>query len=307
MVLNKKGFLFTGIAILLLSLFLASYTFYEDVQERKSIKKRIETMNSFLFSIEEDLERQLYVAGFRSIFIMEKEIIETGSYVDNINARTEELFFNGTYNNNYQEIMEGVTFSDIENSINLKAQKISSSINLSNPKISISQSDPWNVRFSLNLSLLFQDKAGLASWNKTLEIVSFVPVEGFEDPLYTIKTNGLVISNITKSNFSQFASGNDVSNLSVHSTNMYYISHNDAPSFLDKLEGNLAADSNGIESLVNLQKLSQQGLSISTKSVVDYIYFSSNNPAYSSINGMPSWFKLDSSHLSVYNVSHLAS
>src|SRR3989344_2922571 len=131
MVLNRKGFFFTGIAILLLSLFLASYTFYDDVQERKSVQKRIETMNNFLFSIEKDLERQLYVAGFRSMFIMENEIIETGNYVNNINARTEELFFNGTYNNNYQEIMEGATFNYIQNSINLKAEKISSSINLS--------------------------------------------------------------------------------------------------------------------------------------------------------------------------------
>src|SRR3989344_2601743 len=108
MVLNRKGFFFTGIAILLLSLFLASYTFYEDVQERKSVQKRVETMNSFLFSIEKDLERQLYVAGFRSILTMENKIVETGNYVNNANIKTEELFFNGTYNDESQEIMQGI-------------------------------------------------------------------------------------------------------------------------------------------------------------------------------------------------------
>ena len=73
--MNKKGFFFTGIAILLLSLFLASYTFYDDVQDRKSVQKRVETMNSFMFSIEKDLERQVYVSGFRTILVMEKEIV----------------------------------------------------------------------------------------------------------------------------------------------------------------------------------------------------------------------------------------
>ena len=99
----------------------------------------------------------------------------------------------------------------------------------------------------------------------------------------------------------------DVSNLQKHVDNSLYINSSLAPSFLDRLQGKLSANANGIESLVNLQKLSNQGLSISSKSVVDYIYFSSNNPSSYNINGMYNWFRLDNDHLDIYKVRNLTS
>ena len=65
----------------------------------------------------------------------------------------------------------------------------------------------------------------------------------------------------------------------------------------------MSANVNGIESLVNLQKLSSQGLQVQDKSVIDHIYFSSSNPSKQHILGMPSWFKLDDSHLAAYQAS----
>lgn len=305
MMKDKRGIFFTILVILIFSLFLVSFTFYSGIKERKTTQKRVESMNSFLLSAEEDLPRKLFVSGFRSVFLIESEIVETGAYASDLNGKFQEIFFNGTLNQEPQELMLGATYPEIAQSIQEKADKINVNLTFANPSLSVSQKDPWNIEFSLALYLTMQDKGGLASWNKTETIIALVSVENFEDPLYLIGTNGLVVNKIAKTPFLTFVSGNDIANLSMHSQNSYYTAHSDAPSFLNRLQGLTTRDLNGIESLVNLQKLSQSGVNVKDKTVVDYIYFSTDNPTACNVlpAGMPSWFKLDSDHLSLYNVT----
>ena len=99
--------------------------------------------------------------------------------------------------------------------------------------------------------------------------------------------------------------GSNIANLSMQSTNSYYLASTSAPSFLDRMQGMNAPNLYGIESLVNLAELSSQSIQIKDKSVVDYIYFSNSNPTACNVipAGMPSWFKLDSDHLAAYQVS----
>ena len=122
----------------------------------------------------------------------------------------------------------------------------------------------------------------------------------FKSPFFLIHSFG------KETIYEDFVQGTDVSNLLSHTENSYYIASSSAPSFLDRLEGKLEADENGIESLVYLPELSLQGIPVKDKSIVDYIYFSDSNPISYHIQGMPNWFKLDSEHLSIYQVSGLA-
>ena len=107
--------------------------------------------------------------------------------------------------------------------------------------------------------------------------------------------------------FLSLLSGTDIFNLTGHALNSYYLASTSGPSFLNRLQGISSGNDNGIESLVNLQELSQQGIVVKEKSVVDYIYFLSVNEAScnDAPSGMPSWFRLDSEdgHLSTYQVS----
>jgi hypothetical protein len=146
---NKKAMIFTLLAIALIALFLASYGFYTISKDRKSINKRIDTMNNFVYSIEQDLPRKLFISGFRIIFLFEKKIIESGDYITNLNSTFEELFYNGTIYQEHQELMEGTTFSGIISSINEKAREINVNVNLLNPNVTITQEDPWNVKITL--------------------------------------------------------------------------------------------------------------------------------------------------------------
>ena len=303
---NKKAMFFTILAIAMLSFFLVSYTLYSVVKERKSIQKRVSSMDSFLFSLEENLEREIYTFGFRDIFLAEEKIASTGSYIENFQNFTEEAFFNGTLDSQNSEILEGVNYNDLVERINEKAGKINAEVFLSEPEISVYQEDPWNIVFLVEFNISLRDKTGLASWDKRAQIKSFVEIQGFEDPVYLINTNGRVSNKINKTIFSEFVSGTDVSNLSLHSQNSYYTNSSLAPSFIDRIEGKMQASENGIESLVYLPKLSVQGITLKDKSCVDYIYFSQNTTQDSKIQGMPSWFKLDSEHLEIYQAGGLA-
>lgn len=302
---NKKGMIFTVLAIVILSVFLLTYTVYSIGENRKSIVKRVETMNNYVFSLEKDFPRQLYISGFRIIFIFEKKIVNTGNPISDIDSSFQELFFNGTLSGQEQELMNGVTYNGIIENLNRKAESVNLAINLTNPEISISQVDPWNILVTLKVDMTIKDYGNLAMWNKTEIIMSKIPIENFEDPMYILNTGGLVTNKINRTIFKPFTSGTNVANLTLHNQYSYYINSSDAPSFLDRLQGNFNPNPNGIESLVNLLGLSAQDIDVEDKSCVDHVYFSSNNPVSHNIQGMAAWFKLDDEHLTLYQVENI--
>ena len=303
---NKRGMFFTVIVIFIITLFFMSYTIYDLVSDRGSINKRVETLNNFVFSIEQDIPRYLYIAGFRSVFLVHEEIVASGGYVGSVEDSFDELFYEGSLNGVEKDLMNGATFDDMVDSFGQLAGKVNANISFGLLGVLIDQQDPWNIRISLNVSMEVYDQGGLVSWNKEMVIDSFVPIENFEDPMYLVGT-GPVTNAIIRSPYEVFVSGSDVSNLRDHVENSYYVASDSAPSFLDRLEGTNAANVNGIESFVYLPGLTAQGVSTSDKSCVDYIYFSSSNPSHFSVSGMPSWFGIDADHVDAYGVGGLVS
>ena len=301
--MNKKGIFFTILAIALLSLFAVSYSVYSFVQNREGIDKRIKTMNSYVSSLEEDIPRKLYISGYRIIFLMEERIIENGEYLKDIDANFSEAFFNGSlYGNDYTAeggILDGAIFSDIVNDINRNANQLNLDVSFVDPEISISQDDPWHIKVSLQSNLIIRDRGNLAHWNRTSALSAYIPIKNFEDPVYIVNTGARVVNKFVLTNYSVPIS---IGNLTAHAENSYYINHTDAPSFLQRLGGNLTADpnGNGIESLVNTHKLSNQSIEIKPKCIIDYLYFS-DTPCISFITyGDNGWIKIDEAHSSIY-------
>ena len=294
---------FTVIVIFIITLFFMSYTIYDLVKDRSSVNKRVETLNNFVFSVEQDIPRYLYIAGFRSIFLMHEEIVESGSYIGSVGDSFEELFYNGSLNGVDKDLMVGATFDDMIDSFGQFADKVNANVSFEGPTGFVAQQDPWNIWIRFNLTMRVYDHGGLVSWNKSVVSDVLVPIENFEDPMYLIGT-GSVTNTIIQSPYEVFVDGADVSNLSSHVENSYYVASDSAPSFLGRLEGDMSADDNGIESFVYLPALTAQGVSTSDKSVIDYIYFSGNNPAHFSVTGMPSWFGIDDEdgHVAKYGV-----
>lgn len=305
MKMNKRGIFFTLLAIVIVSIFIISLTFFSGNLTRESSQERVKSLDSFVLSVEEDLPRQIFTNGYRTIFLLEDRIIDSGSYQTNLQNVFQESFFNGTIYGVSEELLEETTFSDLQETLRERGSRVNANLSLSNAALRVDQIDPWNVRFNLTLNLYVYDIAELASWNRSVEIISLVPIQSFSDPIYLVNTNGLVANKFVKTPYATFVSGSDYSNLISHLENSYYISSSSAPSFLNRLQGNFSADVNGVESLVDLTDLTEQGISVSQKSVVDYVYFSASNPSSCIVSGsgLPSWFRIDNAHFGIYSVS----
>ena len=306
---SKKAQVFTLIAISLIGLLFLTFSIYSYIDKRHPVEVRVSSIESFLGSIEQNLERQMYISGFRIIFLAQNQIILTGNYIPDTDDFFNEAFYNGTVNDINDSILIGATYDFLIDSINDKAKKINVDVTLSNSVITVDQVDPWHVRFSIVSDFLMEDKSGLAKWEKRQNISALIPINSFEDPIYTVNTNAKISKKFNQTIFEgNYVSGSDVSNLLSHIQNEYYSNNSNAPSFLKRLEGDLSADENGIESFVNTNRLAQEGLPVSDKTKIDYIYFNNGlNPVDYHVTGMPAWFTIDdqNGHLEKYQVSGL--
>ena len=304
----KKAIFYTTAAIALTIVIIvtfSAYTTYRLSDKMDVIQTRIDTVNFFIKDVEKDLNKGAYIAGFRTLLSFNQYITSNGTYIDDVNLRFKEAFLNGTIRQMPLSLMQGSTFTDWASRISAEASKVDIKFNLSVNDVKLNQSDPWTVDIGLNLSLDIGDVRNTSYWIRERYLITRISIAGFEDPLYVINTNGRITNPIIISNITDFVVNGDVKNLLVHTNNSYYISHNDSPSFLMRIQGNLANSTFGIESLVNLNKLQQQGLSIKDRSIVDYIYFGTGNTVNYRINNTPEWFKIDDGHLDIYQVRNI--
>jgi len=297
------------LTLILVSLFVLSISFFSEATLRKSIQKRVETLSGFVTSVEDDLPRQLFIFGYRTIFLMENKIAQEGNYLgyERFDNLSREAFFYGTIDGVNQEMLAGSTYSDLVFLLQERAAKISADVDISNPILSVSQTDPWNVRVGLTMDFIVRDRNNLVLWNKTLESVSFISVSNFTDPVYLKEAS--VARDIVRGAEDIFGSAESLRN---QLEGGYYRNYSNAPSFIDRLEGNIGGTNplpryagQGIESFVHLEK-DLGGGSLPQRSVVDYMYFNGgmHNSCAVVGGGLPSWFRLDyPEHINLYGVA----
>ncbi|MBI2655541.1 hypothetical protein HYX06_03910 [Candidatus Woesearchaeota archaeon] len=315
---SKKAIFYTIAAIALTAVIFVTYgayTAYRLTDRMEVIETRIETVNFFIKDVEKDLNKGIYITAFRTLLSFDQFISTNGTYISNVNEKFKESFLNGTINQQPLSLMKDSTFTDWANRISAEAGKIDINFNFTVNDVRLNHTDPWTVEAGVNITLDIKDKRNTSSWRRNRYLTTKVSIIGFEDPLYVVNSNGRVTSTINPTNITKFVVSGKVDNLIYHMNNSYYIAHNDAPSFLMRLEGNLGNSTNGIESLANLEKFQQQGLALKDRSVVDYIYFGTKTTTNFRINATPEWFKIDGTlpapgppkgeHLDAYQVRNI--
>lgn len=306
--MNKKSVFYVSAAIALTLVIFTTYTAYTKYSlsdKIDTIETRIETVNFFIKDVEKDLNKGVYIASFRTFLSLSQFTSTNGTYIDDVNERFKESFLNGTINGQSLSLMQGSTFTDWATKISAEADKIDIKFDFTITDVKLNQTDPWDVDVGLNIILDVRDKKNTSYWIRNRYLITKISIIGFEDSVYAVSSNGRITNTIIQTNITSFTVNGDVTNLMLHTNYSYYIAHNDSPSFLMRLQGNLGNSSNGIESLVNLDKFQQQGIPLKDRSVVDYIYFGSGTTTNYRINETPEWFKIDSSHLDVYQVTNL--
>lgn len=306
--MKKKAIFYTTAAVALTAVIIITYSFYSKYKlsdRMEVIQTRIETVNFFIKDVETDIQNGIYIAGFRTLLSFGQFIATNGSFIDDINVRFRESFLNGTINQQQLSLMKDSTFIDWANKISAEADKIDIKFDFVINEVKLNQSDPWSVDIGINISLDIRDKRNTSYWIRDRYLKTKISIIGFEDPLYIVNSNGRVTNAIIQSNITNFVVNGNVENLLVHANNSYYITHNDSPSFLMRLEGDLSNSTNGIESLVNIEEFQQQGLPVKDRSTVDYIYFGNGVTVNFRINNTPDWFKIDQEHLDIYQVTNI--
>ena len=87
--------------------------------------------------------------------------------------------------------------------------------------------------------------------------------------------------------------------------NGYYF-EGEGPNITLRMENKTTNSSNGIESFVNLQDFSLEGLPIKeNQNSVDYLYFANENYIGYAVRGFPSWLRIDCEKAAQYKVSEL--
>ncbi len=274
------------------------------LERSMSIQERIRTLDGFLRDLDADVPRAAYIAGYRALLAMEQYVSERG-YVPHPEPLLREAFLNGTLDGDAYPVLENSSFQLYLARAQRTAQDVGIRLTITLNDVTLRQDTPWSITAQLNMSFNVTDKDGLARWDYTATIPAEISILGTRDPVYIVGTLGRVPNTFRKSPYSndEMVDGNDTTVLYNETAAMYYREDPHAPSYLQRLAGNLTGTSkNGISSLVNLDALNTQGLLIKTyTSIVDNIYFSNQTPTIwcpdpAAGSPLQTWFQLDDEH-----------
>ena len=179
MVLSKKSMFFSIIAIVLISLIIFSFTTYTSYKLRDKVmvtEIRVYSMNSFIDDVEKDIERGLYISGFRSLMSMEQYITNNGIFLYNVNPCFKEAFLNGSINNSQMGLMNESTFINWTQRIKEQAIKLDIIVDFDIHDVTIYQKNPWTVNIDLNVTLNLEDIKKTASWQRPLYITTNISI-----------------------------------------------------------------------------------------------------------------------------------
>ena len=306
MALRRKAMFFTLISVLLVTIIIISFTFYSSYRTQSKmfvVETRVNTMDRFIEDLEKDMERALYIAGFRAILGAEDYIIKNGEYLDNPSSLLGELAINGTLNGTQLNLTIDSSLSDWFDRVSIQGQNIGVEMNYTMLGFEINQSDPWFIDFYVDLELDISDTKGIAKWNRNKTAFGTVSIVGLEDPVYTIGAYGRTtrIINKTEDNIQ------GIDDLKDFLDSGAYRANSDAPSFLMRLEGNLSSSPYGIETLVNTNEFAFYELNVYDRSSIDYIYFGTHSTTgykiYNITDVYMEGFRLDQDHIDEFDVN----
>ena len=304
----RKGYVYTISIILFLGVLLALIGFTNNITS-SPLSTRLVTMNDFLSDFEADAQRAVFIAGFRSFIALEQEIAMSGEFFSDVSEPFIEAFINGTINGEFQPLLVDATFGEYLERVQQQARQSGMIFDATLQEASLRHTSPWEIMVTYTLNIELEDVSQTIRWNYDETFSAPINIFDLQDPLYSVGTENKAPNTIrlfTQQNFVHQTT-NDTTILQLHLNESSYRPSTNAPSFLQRFEGNTSAHEYGIQSLVDLERLSAQGIPVFTdRSLVDYLYFFTPNSAnWCNIQNMPEFFKIDDTNRIFYQLENL--
>ena len=321
--MNKRGFIFTFISVVLISVLMLAFLIQYTSRTKTDIERtntEVETMNSFVKSLNNDyLPRALEISGSQAIHALLNYTGDREQYITQVDGEEEwdiknvivNAMVDGEYENGFGsgehgdslEIMisEGLSYKLNDTLEEIKNLGNATGITLviddvTDPNIkshmNVFQQGPWDVSISMEISYSILNKDGSVMWEyENKEIITNISIlNNFADPVYMIadpnaEDDGILLT-INKTTYDL------PGEVDPHVENTNFLACNQAPSFLDRIQGKTDASSYGIESMVNVKS--------NVLSAIDYQYILGIGPQLIEI--WDSGYYIDSSHSDCYDL-----
>lgn len=200
-----KGIMFSFVmvflTITLISLIAVQRSLVTERKEQLYLENRINSMNNLHESIVRDIKKALDIITLRAISVSISHIVTTGIPLDNADVRLEELVQYGTLYGVPESLMENATFGNWTSKMEEVGDLKGFYVNISLISLDIKPYDSWNLDVETEIIINITDMNGVASLNRSAKIDKLVNLEGLEDPLYPLATNGVASNFIVRTPF----------------------------------------------------------------------------------------------------------
>lgn len=191
------------LAIILLVPIIFLIYIYVDIHSKQSgIYENIvaDQMYQVKENIENDFIKAIVTSGKRALIAASDYVIMNGEPLDNASHIIKEMIENGDVNGEEVILMINNTLPYWKDKIIKVPTNFIVDINFSN--LEVSDFDAFNIKIKLKLNISLSDKLNIARIDrKNLDYEVLILIKDIEDPLYTLKTNGVLTKTIKPSPF----------------------------------------------------------------------------------------------------------
>ena len=287
MVMNKKSVIFTLISTILLSIILLTFLIVSNNQSSirtQTANSEVQTLNAFIKAANEEyIPKVIELSGIQATRSIVKYIENTGAYLNpetNPDIIYDAIMKDGYFLETKQDLMfeEGYNYTlrYLFDEVGYLANLTGIDFNYANiNSIDVYQEEPFYLTISLNVYYNISSKdQDTFFYYPNQNVTAKIPLYNFRDPARIIENEnlGLATRNVTifeakHQEWNESALISDIETIT-------YVASTTAPSFLQRLTGQLSSPSPyGIASFINTRYYANPNHYTTT----DYYYFTENS------------------------------
>src|SRR3989338_4446120 len=252
---GKGGVFFTLISLTLVAILLVIFARnLSAVRDTESTAARIRSIDSFLKDVESSyLPLSARASGYRAVLATTQYLNSTQQYISFPQSEIGGVLINGTLASG--QVMTENTLSNFTSHImDVAKETYSIDLYVVLNGAQVGQTSPWQIEIEVNVSLLA--RADVGNWSRDATIRTQIPIAGFLDPQYLIRT-GAYEQPISQSNITNGQWNISVLDSFISEGRYLHVEGSGAPSFLERFkESPEPSECCGIESTINPEMIS---------------------------------------------------